>query len=66
MAPAKQAKMTRVHFQFIADTIKEIENNKTRREVALLFSRRLRLTNARFKADLFEVACNIPDSEEES
>lgn len=62
----KQAKMTRVHFQFIADTIKEIENNKTRREVALLFSRRLRLTNAQFKAYRFEVACNIPDSEEES
>ena len=44
--------MSRAHFQFIADVIKEMPDNE-RKDVAERFGNKLVLTNPRFKRDRF-------------
>jgi hypothetical protein len=53
------AKMTRQHFQFIADTIKDIDDPQIRGGMARLFADRLRMTNPGFDRDRFVRACGI-------
>lgn len=50
--PLRSGSFTRQHFQFIADTIKELPE-PTRKEAALKFADRLPETNAGFKRDRF-------------
>ena len=51
--------MTRQHFQLIADVVKQIEDNDTRRDIAFKFVVELRRTNSAFNASRFLTACNV-------
>ena len=51
-------KLTRQHFQLIAEVVSEIENKSMRHTVAMNFVLRLQKTNPGFKAKLFLDACN--------
>jgi hypothetical protein len=59
-------KMTRSHFQFIADVLlekrpatPESEEYKSWRSVVLYFANELRYTNPQFKTDTFLEACGV-------
>ena len=55
---ARQAKMTRVHFQLIADTIGDLDLNNPRHEhVINAFANALRSTNCNFQSGRFVERC---------
>lgn len=57
-------KMTRQHFQFIADIIRNMPDvnagyNVTRESVANAFAKELRYTNPKFRESTFLEACEV-------
>ena len=64
----KTPKMTRSHFQLIADTIKDFGNGEYHSFgveyahcLAIEFANKLRVTNAQFNRDRFLRACGVVD-----
>tara|TARA_R100001443_G_scaffold70136_1_gene78565 strand:+ start:309 stop:485 length:177 start_codon:yes stop_codon:yes gene_type:complete len=51
-------RMTRQHFQFIADVVKTIEDKAERQSLAMTFVHKLQQTNPNFKHGHFIKACN--------
>ena len=51
-------RMTRQHFQLIADVIKSIEDKDNRQAIAMSFVHKLQETNPNFKHAHFIKACN--------
>lgn len=53
----KPVTMERRHFEFIAETIRTIEDDEIRRHVARRFCAKLASTNANFDRERFMIAC---------
>jgi hypothetical protein len=53
--------MQKRHFEVIAETIRQIEDDATRNFIGHLFARRLSLTNAKFKFGTFYRAANVTE-----
>jgi hypothetical protein len=53
--------MQQRHFEVIAETIRQIEDDATRNFIGHLFARRLSLTNPRFKFGVFYRAANVTE-----
>ena len=51
-------RMTRQHFQFIADVVKTIEGKAERQSIAMTFVHKLQQTYPNFKHAHFIKACN--------
>jgi len=51
-------RMTRQHFQLIADVVKTIEDKAERQSLAMTFVHKLQQTNPNFKHGHFIKACN--------
>ena len=61
----KTPKMTRSHFQLIADTIKDFGNGEYKNLAHCLaneFASKLRVTNDQFNRDRFLRACGVADA----
>jgi len=55
----RNPKMTRMHFEFIASVISELDDEALRNVVAAHFARELKRTNGQFKTERFLTACGI-------
>lgn len=58
----RQAKMTRVHFQFIADVVASLPDDPVREVVINRFARSLKSTNPAFNTGRFIDACREADA----
>jgi len=53
----RNAKMTRIHFEFIAAVVRSMPDLQTRNMAARFFAESLHKTNGRFDENRFLVAC---------